>query len=195
MIFIENKHINIDEIYTEMEKQFPDTELKTKASLKKIFSLNEYKFFNIINEDNNICGYFTLLELPNNTALIDYFAINKEFHSKGYGTKTFVNIKQKLNYRGYYLEVEKENPQDINTIRRVKFYKNLGAQILDINYLYPNKQGNLPMDLYFMPQKGMLLPPKTDILANIKFIFDKLHFDIDNAKDTYEKIAESICNA
>ena len=136
MKLAENSKFDIDSFYLELQKQFPRSEMKEKAVWAKILTLPEYKIFNIFNDENKICGYFTFLELPDKTILIDYFAIFKEFHSLGYGSKAFEYLKSLNKYAGCYLEVEKENPKDINTFRRINFYKKLGAKLLDINYIY-----------------------------------------------------------
>ncbi len=191
MQLIEKTHVNLDILYSELQKQFPQSELKEKNIFTEILELPNYKIFDIVNEEGINCGYFTFLELPDKTILVDYIAIFKEFHSKGYGSKTFECIKTELSYQGCYLEVEKENPQDINTIRRINFYKKLGAKLLDINYIYPNIEGGLPMDLYFMPFKQDYFPKKDKILANIRFAFQKLHFDISKTAEIFNRIANS----
>lgn len=187
----EKQKVDIDIFYSELQKQFPQSELKEKNIFAEILEIPNYKIFDIVNEDGVNCGYFTFLELPNNTILIDYIAIFNEFHSKGYGSKTFDCMKNELNYLGCYLEVEKENPQDINTIRRINFYKKLGAKLLDINYIYPNIEGGLPMDLYFMSFKQNYFPKKDEILANIEFVFQELHFDIPKNTEIFNRITAS----
>ena len=177
---IEQKNINPELLYSEMEKQFPKNELKTKDIFAKVLNNKNYKVFFIM-DGEVFCGYFTFLEFPDNTILLEYFAINKEFHNKGYGSETFKIMQKTFKYKGCYLEVEKKNPDKINTLRRVLFYENLGAKKLDINYLYPNILGILPMDLYFMPYgSNEYFPKKSEILANIETAFENIHFDIDN---------------
>ena len=63
-----------------------------------------------------------------------------------------------------------------NTLRRIKFYTNLGAQKLDYDYFYPSGKGPLPMDLYYLPYKG-ILPEHID--ADIKETFAIIHSDIE----------------
>lgn len=187
MRIVENKNVNVDLFYTELEKQFPQKEIKSKETFKQIILNQKYKVFNIIN-NNLFSGYFSFFEFDDNTILIDYFAINKEFHSLGLGSKTFGLIKQELNYLGCYLEVEKKNQQDINTFRRAAFYEKLGAKKLDINYLYPHADGFLPMDLYFMPLKNNYTPSQKEVLKNIKTAFDNIHFDLEHSDKIYEGI-------
>ncbi len=67
---------------------------------------------------------------------IDYFAIFEEYQNKGYGTES---IKMLINtiIKDYAvcLEIEKENLNSINTIKRANFYKKLGFRKIDSEYL------------------------------------------------------------
>jgi len=178
MQLVEDKNININALYKSLETQFPKSELKEKSVFEKILQNKNYKVFNIVSNDL-VCGYFTFLEFSDNTIWIDYFAINKSCQSKGFGTAAFNLMKTMPVYKGCYLEVEKASIKDINTIRRIRFYENLGAIKLDINYLYPNVYGNLPMNLYFMPfGKFLGIPDKQQIIKNIEYAFENIHFDI-----------------
>lgn len=191
MQILENKNPNIEKLYTKIQEQFPPSEIKEKSVFEKIIKTSGCKIYDILYE-NKICGFFTFCELNNKTILIDYFAINKEFHSMGLGTKTFEKIKSDLPYNGCYLEVEHPDPNEINTIRRIKFYENLGAKEIKIPYIYPNKNGGLPMKLYFMPFKNNYIPTIEQTEKNIHLAFEKLHFDINNKNEIYNKIFASI---
>lgn len=185
---IEQKDVSPDLLYAEMQKQFPKNEMKTIDIFKKVLKNKNYKVYFIM-ENETFCGYFTFLEFADNTILLEYFAINKEFHSRGYGSETFKIIQKTFKYKGCYLEVEKKNPDKINTFRRVLFYENLGAKKLDINYLYPNILGVLPMDLYFMSfGQCNYLPKKPEVLNNIKTAFEEIHFDICNRDNILAEI-------
>lgn len=186
----EVSNVDIDDLYEKMLKQFPLTELKTKKSYKITLENPHYKVFYIYDGELN-CGHFAFLELEDNTILIDYLTINKELHSHGYGTKAIQMLKSNSTYKGCYLEVEKINPEDIDTIRRVKFYKNLGAVKLDINYFYPNYEGSLAMDLYFIPFRNDYVPKNDVTLKNLEYIFSVLHFDLTNTKEVLETIKQN----
>ena len=188
MKLIEKTNIDIGTLYSELEKQFPKCEMKPKEIFAQIIQNPSYKVYFITNDYNNKCGYFTFLELEDNTILIDYFAINKEYHSQGIGTKTFNEMKKYFSYNGCYLEVEQKSKQDINTIRRANFYEKLGAKLIDIQYTYPNNDGGLPMDLYFMPFSKDYFPDRKNTLKNIKTVFEKLHFDITFAENIYAEL-------
>lgn len=190
MQLIENKNIDLISFYSTLQEYFPKSELKDIKVIPKILDLSEYNVFDIYNENNIKCGFITIFEFPDNTFLIDYFVIFKEFHSQGYGSKVLNYIKTQPNWKGCYLEVEKENPLDKNTTRRIKFYEKLGAKLLDINYLYPNNFAPLPMNLYFLPIDKDFLPTKRQTLNNIKILFEKVHFDIKNINLIYKQITD-----
>ena len=65
---------------------------------------------------------------------------------------------------------------DLGYFLCIKFYTNLGAQKLDYDYFYPSGKGPLPMDLYYLPYKG-ILPEHID--ADIKETFAIIHSDIE----------------
>lgn len=190
MNLLEISNIDSDKLYQEIEKQFPKSEMKQKDIFEKIIENPKYKIFYILNDNKKVCGYFTFFELEDNTIIIDYFAIYKECHGQGLGSKTFEKIKKEFSYKGCYLEVEKKNKKEINTIRRAAFYEKLGAKLLDIDYCYPNIEGGLPMDLYFMPFRDNYMPDAKNTLTNIKNIFENMHFDITNIENIYKKIRE-----
>lgn len=187
MKLVETKNVNPAQFYNCLKEYFPTSELKEKNALSTILQNKNYKVFNIIS-DNLQCGYFSFFELPDNTIWLDYFAVNKESQSKGIGTETFKLMKKEFSYNGCYLEVEKKDEKYINTIRRVKFYENLGAQKLDVQYFYPNISGALSMDLYFMPfQNGINLPEKSVIIRNIEKVFENIHFDIEHRHKVFQQ--------
>lgn len=195
MKFIEsNKNIISSELYKTLQAQFPPEEMKSYETFEKILKNPKYKVFSIC-ENNQVYGYFTYFEFDDNTILIDYFVINKEYHSKGIGSLTFNQMKELYQYNGCFLEVEKYNPKNQNTLRRINFYKKLGAIKLDINYIYPNQNQGLPMDLYFMPFKpSSNIPSKEAVFINIKNLFRNIHFDVNNLEDILLKIENhNIC--
>ncbi len=187
----QDKISSFNSIYGKIEKQFPISERKPENSLKKILTNKRYKVFNIL-ENSSECGYFTFFEFMDNTILIDYFAIYPQYHSNGFGTKAFELMKKTFSYKGCFLEVEKINHKEPNTIRRINFYTKLGAIKLDINYLYPNSEGYLPMDLYFMPFKNKYCPERTNVMKNIEEAFKNIHFDIKNTQEILSLIKHPI---
>lgn len=180
---------NFENVYQDMLLQFPKNEMKEYKTFIALLKEGYYKLF-CASENEEPVGYILLLEDDYNKFLwLDYIAVYRDFHSKGYGGKILKELKLKYkDYKGVYLEVEKPDESSINTLRRIKFYSDLGAQKLNLNYFYPNKAGSLAMDLYFMPLKSSKLPQKEETLTCIQSVFDKLHFDIEHIQEVLYKI-------
>lgn len=184
-----NAEDNFENVYQDMLLQFPENEMKDYKTFITLFKKGYYKLFSAVQNKEPV-GYVLLLDDEDNKFLwLDYIAVYRAFHSKGYGGKILKELKLKYkDYKGIYLEVEKPDERCLNTLRRIKFYKDLGAKKIDINYFYPNKNGSLEMDLYFMPLKSHELPQKEDTLNCIHSVFDKMHFDIEHIQEVFCKI-------
>ena len=172
-----------------MVKQFPSAELKPyKDFCELLRNTNNYILYTL-SKENNVVGY-TLLYIDYNLKFIwvDYIAILPEFYSKGYG-KTFLN-KLKENFsdlKGIYFEVEKPDEKKQNTLRRIKFYTTCGAKKLACEYFYPNKNGFIPMDLYFLPILSNEIS-KQDLLKDIYSVFKKIHSKYSHIEKVFSKI-------
>lgn len=176
-----------EQIYKDMLTQFPQNELKTFGQYKKLSSTEEYIIYNAI-ENNEQIGYIIVVDNKELKYIwIDYLAVFKKFHAKGYGHKILAQLKELYSsYNGCFLEVEKINPEVQNTIRRVKFYESQGAIKLSVDYYYPDYKAPLPMDLFYFPYKKT--SPVEDVFKEIKFVFGLLHTDVENLEQMYNKI-------
>lgn len=190
------KHVLVEEfdvIYNDMCKQFPQTELKSLNQFQFLLKNENYCLF-LIEIEAKICGYLIFLKDEIfNILWLDYFAIFKEYHSKGFGSLAILAFCEYFkNYKGCYIELEK--PCSFLAERRIKFYKKLGAKKLDIDYFYPNKDGFLPMDLYFLPfNENTTNPSCGEVFGVVENVFKILHFDL-AFEDVYSKISSNILN-
>ena len=185
MILVENKN-DITRIYNDMLTQFPTNELKSFEQFEFLSKKDEYIIYNAIENNQNI-GYIIIIDDKNSKNIwIDYIAIFKQFQSKGYGHKVLEKLKELYaEYNGCFLEVEKENNNNYNTIRRVNFYKSQGAIKLPIEYYYPDYKEALAMDLFYFPYQNT----KNENTFNvIKTVFSILHTDVKNLSEIYNKI-------
>ena len=175
-------------IYNDLNEQFPPEELKGYEEIKKLIKNNRYELY-LAKENDEIIGY-TIIARLESIIWLDYIAVLKKFQGLGYGSKILKQLKE-INDKnnGCLLEVEKPNHTEQNTIRRINFYKKLGAKKLEINYLYPTKTGGLPMDLYYIPYKVNSTPTITEIKIIIKNLFALLHSNIPEL----DKIYNTIC--
>lgn len=141
--------ISFDKVYEDMLTQFPKEELKSYDEFKTLLKLPQYSL-NIFVPQNQIAGY-SLWYIDDELSFLwlDYIAILKEFHSKGYGSlylKEF--LKEHSDKKYCFFEVEK--PTNEQAIRRQKFYEKLGCKNTGIKYYFPNKYKKLEMDLLYM---------------------------------------------
>lgn len=182
---------NTEQIYADMLTQFPQNELKTFEQYKKLCEKEEYVIYNAIENGEQI-GYIIIVDNKDLKYIwIDYLAVFKKFHSKGYGHKILKQLSELYaDYNGCFLEVEKIDENLPKTTRRVKFYKSQGAIKQPIDYYYPDYNEALPMDLYYFQYQTPCT--QADTFAQIKFVFNVLHTDLKNLEETYKKIAPII---
>ena len=87
--------IDFRDIYTDMLTQFPKEELKSYEEFQNLLKLPQYKLF-VLDKDNKHVGYsLWFKDYEMKFIWLDYIAIFKEFHSKGYGSvciKEFVKF-------------------------------------------------------------------------------------------------------
>lgn len=180
---------DFDDVYKDMLMQFPASELKNFQSFQNLLKNENYKFFRAKDKDTFV-GYVLLYEDKTTSSVwIDYIAVLKTFHCRGYGTAILKKLMQKYEHFGrMFLEVEKPDNADIKTLRRIKFYSELGAKKLDINYFYPNNDGGFAMDLFFFPLQNNSYPSFNESLYLIKSVFNSLHSDVSNLDDIYRRI-------
>lgn len=172
MIFTKIDNSEFNTIYNDMIEQFPAEELKSYDRFCELINSGKY-IINLVEDGGSPIGYVIFSEV-NGSLWLDYFAVFKKYHSKGYGSRIIKALAGE-HCKGIYLEVEKPDEDVPNTIRRIKFYKNLGAEKLDYNYFYPAKDKPFPMDLYYLPYTKMPLKIENDI----KEIFEFLHSDVE----------------
>ena len=181
MEFIETK--DCKSIYDDMLRQFPPEELKPYECFKNLIGDN-YRIYQV--KENIPVGYVILFETTD-YILIDYLAVYTDFQSKGFGGKILESLKQNCNKKGCFLEVEKPDLQNPNTIRRIDFYERYGAERLPVSYIYPNSEGGLPMDLYYIPYAEQK-PALSEVKKFLDLLFRTVHSDLKNANEIFEKI-------
>ena len=169
-----------ESIYKDMLTQFPPEELKPYERFCEILGENykAYEFW----EDEPV-GYAIIFE-DKNYALIDYLAVYKKFHSKGYGGKFLAGLKDVFPHKkGFLFEVEKPDEKNINTIRRIKFYESNGAEKINIDYFYPAPEAPLPMDLYCIGEYDT-----EEVKKFIEHLFRTIHNDCKYLEEILKKI-------
>lgn len=172
---LENIQLLTKEIFLDMQEQFPPEEMKTLAEFNTLLKNNKY-FLEVLYADNETAGY--ILYYKSEFLWIDYIAVLKKYHSKGFGSKVLQLFFEKhKNLNGCYFEVEKENPADTNTTRRLNFYKKLGCLATEFKYFFPNDIKHLEMNLLYK-ELGKKTPEKKQIFQDITGVFQSLHSNV-----------------
>lgn len=184
---------DFDKMYADMLAQFPASEMKTRQAFDSLRRDGNYECC-VLEKDSEMVGYFcAYVVAETSVALLDHFAIERRSHGKGFGSESLRLILERYSeLRGVLLEVEKPNPQEANTLRRIKFYKNMGAYKVDMKYYLPDGDGSVPMDLYFINCAGSKERISADeIMGTIKIVFERVHASFANARDVWESIRRS----
>lgn len=187
----ESDKSRFDHIYKDMTVQFPQSELKNYDCQKRLFTdkKSDYHIYTAF-DGKKETGYIIFYADKENKVLwLDYIAVFREFHSQGYGSKILEAIKKTFKeMNGMFLEVEKPDENEPNTIRRIKFYTKHGAKKSDCSYFYPNRSGFLEMDLYFLPFKEGFSPTKEMTRQAVKNVFQTIHCDLPHVNEVLDKI-------
>lgn len=125
-----------ENIYDKYIKLFPEDEQRNWGKIEKTYKAGIEKFYKIILKDITI-GFIMLEKLRNDYPFyLDYFAIFSEFQNKSYGTKAIQILMNKIiDDNGLIAEIEKESINNPTTIKRFEFYKRLGFNKIESEYL------------------------------------------------------------
>ncbi len=177
-------------VYRDMVDQFPAEELKPKSLLADLIARGKYDLWLAQNNGQTV-GY--LLICPWQEYLwLDYIAVFQHHQSHGYGSRMISLLTQAYPaHAGMFLEVEHETPLDINTLRRARFYRNLGADILFNGYLLPTEKGGFPMALFFL-SRTETVPPREKMLGMIRYAFDTIHSNIPERDAIFEEMKKEL---
>lgn len=128
-----------EKIYNDYEKLFPEEEQRDWEIIEENYNKGIEQFYKIA-LDNKIIGFLMLEKIKEEYPYyLDYFAIYKEYQNKGYGFKSIDTLINKVIKENDLIgEIEKENENELNTIRRMKFYDRLGFKKINSEYLLFN---------------------------------------------------------
>lgn len=181
---------DLETVYRDMTHQFPPEELKSVDWLSALIKNRKYDLW-LAEEDGKQIAYLMICPCQDYLWL-DYIAVFPEHHAKGYGSKILPMLSEVYpDSQGVFLEVEHENKKDVNTVRRIRFYQRLGAEMVFKNYLLPTLEGGFPMGLYFLPYHENL-PQAPEILETIRYVFDTVHADVTSRTLLLEQMAKDM---
>lgn len=170
---------DFQQVYADMLTQFPPSEMKTKAAFLKLLDNKNYDLGVVRNDENQMVSYFLCYRIDSlKMVLLDHFAVVRQYHGKGIGSVVLKLIREHYcTFKGLILEVENPNPEDLNTIRRIKFYQRLGAYKLNMKYLIPAENNSaMLMTLMFLncANDGVKVEKK-EVINALKYIFNDVH--------------------
>lgn len=192
MELIKGNFKDANEMYKYLIREFPENELKTLSQFKYLLEKPHYNLFKLVEDE--IIGYALTYECDDDrTVLLDFIFIKETYQGKGLGSFLFKQLEEhyKNSYNGIFLEIElptgdKNNIED----RRLKFYKNLGAEEIDCEYILPNQEGGLPMILMYKAFNPAILSKNT-IKNSIEDFFN-IHYDVENTDEIYTEIINTL---
>jgi len=182
-------------IYMKMKKDFDEVELKDFDVMQSLLQEGIYKLF--ILEDTKLkleIGYAVVVQIIDEGVLwLDYLAVEENLRNNGYGSNFIKILQETTKSKNIFIEVEMPIEQvgkkrEIQ-LRRINFYQKNNAKKVDIDYIYPSKTEEFPMFLFVIGEGDT----SNNKLKNvIKYIFEKLHRDINNIELTLNKVLNSI---
>lgn len=134
---------------------FHKSEVKPFETIEKLVERGNYMCFGCY-EDIDFLGYAYFVKSDNtNNLLLDYFAVNKQYRSKGLGSKIILTMKEQLTGKYSSLLGEVENPEFANDDndkltreRRIAFYLKNGFKV-------SNVKCRVSVDSYVMINLGL----------------------------------------
>lgn len=182
---LENKSLLEKYIYSDMLTQFPAEELKSYVELNELLQ-NDYYYLDVMYMDNNAVGYVFYAKFD--FLWVDYLAVFPKYQSRGIGKIILENLFKKFSkLRGCYFEVEKENPDDLCTKRRINFYEKAGCDLTGFKYYFPNDLKLLEMNLFYR-KLSCGMPDNEKIFKDVERIFSLLHANTKNTNFTLKLI-------
>lgn len=177
---IKEENILTKNIFSDIQKQFPQEEIKTFEEYNTLLMNTNYKL-GLVFDNEVLVGY--ILYFVKDYIWVDYIAVLKEYHSKGFGSKILKALFDKYtSLQGCYFEVEPEVNHLPQTVRRMIFYKKLGCIELDFKYYFPNPIKQLEMKLLYKSFNGKI-PAKEEIKKHIADVFNILHASVKCKKE------------
>ena len=122
---------SFSEIYSLMERSFPQNEIRSEKDAEAILSDRAYRIYRIT-ERGKFIGFITVWKLPE-FAFIEHFAIQPELRGKGFGARALAALG------GWYKDMvlEAEPPECEISKRRIAFYERCGFHLSKEEYYQP----------------------------------------------------------
>ncbi len=127
------------DFYDKYIKLFPKDEQRDWKKVEDTYSKGIEHFYKIV-LDNEIIGFFMLERIDDvHPYYLDYFAIYEEYQNKGYGKLALeLLLNNIILNNGLIAEIEKVDNNNLATVKRLKFYEELGFKKIESEYLLYN---------------------------------------------------------
>ena len=173
------KKISIEEfesdIYSKLEKLFPDAEMRRVESIRKTCESGNENLYKV-NLDDKTIGFFSLEKLENYPYYLDYFVIYEEYQDRGFGTLVMqIMLSKIVSGEDVFGEIEKVEESNSQSIRRWNFYKKVGFKLTNLEY-----------DLFTMIYNPIVFSPKkysNEAINTILFSY----YELNSGKEAVEK--------
>lgn len=173
-----------DRVFADIESQFPAEELKSRAIYEELLSLGKFRLWGLY-DTGELVGYFAGVYMSEKRVLWgDLFGIFPEYQSFGYGHKLVDAFMDQLPIDTIYFEVEKADPEQEHTLRRIKFYEKIGASCLFDGYVLPTETGGISMDLRAKTKLSEI--PQDEWSQVIREVWDCIHIDVSDRAEIYD---------
>lgn len=174
---------DIDAAMSILKDTIPAEELGDTDILKGQIQRNEQQLI-LAKSDKSVVGTAVVRTLPQaESALVNYLAVDKACHSKGYGSKILKQLDNAFmasrpDIKHLLLEIEpydaKADPKD-NKVKRANFYHRAGYSKVDVNYCGINRVDGKPIDYFLMHkpiQRTPVMPINSPRVATEHHDFD-----------------------
>ncbi|MDP9727286.1 GNAT family N-acetyltransferase [Alicyclobacillus tolerans] len=152
--------------YSMLASYFPDEEMKKRAQFEDLLAEHDAYFKKETDE------YVVIYAEFRDFIFIDYLLVKPNIRSKGVGSKVLQAFKKKQ--KMILLEVEPENAEDADTLKRIRFYEKNGFQKAEnIEYVRETADGKpLYMDIYYWSPESL---DEREILNAMTRIYKEIH--------------------
>lgn len=124
----------INSIRSIYERSFPEDERRDFADLAELTNTEPAFRIDIFTDENAESIGFISYWIFSDFVYVEHFAVDENKRGKGYGK--FI-LEKLVNLSSLPLILEVEPPEDETSIRRIRFYENMGFILSKIPYLQP----------------------------------------------------------
>ncbi len=117
-----------------LKHDFPKSELKSLSMIQSYMENGIYTIYGLYEREELLAYALFMHNKESGFQLLDYFASNRKYRSKGYGSKLLQVLKKEDSIsKGYIIEVEtvrtaKNEAEKLQRIRRIAFYEKNGLR-------------------------------------------------------------------